>query len=151
MKSLSKILKHQDYQVIKQLFFDFDLIEVFKPKGKCFSFSRRDFVDFSRANQRSPRAFLAFNSEATELDAGYFQEGIDNSFPDKYTRIAFLNKFYQCLCVGKMPQKCRKLVSVEGPRDSGQDNIGECISSHNSITICCFHYSEETVQRFNAK
>ena len=33
----------------------------------------------------------------------------------------------------------------------GQDNMGECISSHNSTTICCFHYSEETVQRFSAK
>ena len=70
-------------------------------------------------NQRSPRAFLEFSSEATGIDAGYFKEGIENSFPDKYTRIAFLKKIYQCLCVGKMPQKCRKLV-VEGPRDSGK-------------------------------
>ena len=118
MTSLSKILKHQDCQVIKQLLFDFDLIEVSEPKGNCFSISRRAFVDYPSepygVNQRSPCAFLEFNSEATEIDAGYFQEGVENSFPDKYTRIAFLNKFYQCLCVGKMPQKCRKLV-VEGP------------------------------------
>ena len=39
MTSLSKILKHQDWQVIKQLLFDFDLIEVSEPKGKCFSIS----------------------------------------------------------------------------------------------------------------
>ena len=72
------------------------------------------------ANQRSPRAFLAFNSEATEIDAGYFQKGIDNSFPDKYRRTAFLNSFfYQCLSIGKTPQKYRKLV-VEAPRDSAK-------------------------------
>ena len=123
MTSLSKILKRQDCQVVKQLLFDFDLIKASEPKENCFSISRRDFVDYPSeahgANQRSPRAFLEFNSEATEIDAGYFQEGVENSFPDKYTRIAFLNKFCQCLCVGKMPQKYRKLV-VEGARDSGK-------------------------------
>ena len=51
--------------------------------------------------------------------AGYFKEGILNSFPDLEEHIDFLNKFYQCLVVGKMPQKVRKLVVV-GPRDSGK-------------------------------
>ena len=97
MTSLSKILKQQDCQVIKQLLFDFDLIEISEQKRKCFSISRRAFVDYPSeaygANQRSPRAFREFNSEAIEIDAGYFQKGIENSFPDTYTRIAFLNKF----------------------------------------------------------
>ena len=45
-------------------------------------------------------------------------------------------------------------ISETGGRSAkgfGQDNMGNCLSSQNSITICCFHYSGETVQRFNAE
>ena len=72
-------------------------------------------------------------------------------FPIKYRRTAFLNSFfYQCLSIGKNATK----ISETGGRSAkgfGQDNMGNCISSQNSITICCFHYLGETVQRFNAE
>ena len=36
MTSLSKLLKHQEFQVIKHLDFDFDLIEVSEPEESVF-------------------------------------------------------------------------------------------------------------------
>ena len=153
MTSLSKILKHQDCQVIKQLLFDFDLIEVSEPKGNCFSISRRAFVDYPSeaygANQRPPCAFLEFNSEATEIDAGYSKEASRTLSPISTHALHSSTSFTNAFAL----EKCRKNVGnwLSKGQGFGQDNMGQCISGHNFTTICCFHYLGETVQRFNAK
>ena len=45
--------------------------------------------------------------------------GIENSFPDRITRISFYQKYYQLLLHGKFPMKEKKLLVV-GPPDSGK-------------------------------
>ena len=66
----------------------------------------------------SPRMYFSYDSIATP-EAKYFKQSIEKSFPDYETKANFLNKFYQCLMVGKMPHKCRKFV-VCGLKDSGK-------------------------------
>ena len=68
--------------------------------------------------KKSPRSFVPYDS-TKEPNAGYIKDGILHSFPDDVIRSRFLNKFYQCLVAGKMPQKTRKLVT-SGPKDSGK-------------------------------
>ena len=117
---LSKTLGHNDCTIIQQIQFDNDLIEVLD--GVVLKISSRRFISCPIAEESrrkiSPRIFVPYDSTVIP-HAGYFKEGILNSFPDLEERINFLNKFYQCLVVGKMPQKVRKLVVV-GPRDSGK-------------------------------
>ena len=45
--------------------------------------------------------------------------GIENSFPDRITRMGFYQKYYQLLPHGKFPMKEEKLLIV-GPPDSGK-------------------------------
>ena len=117
---LSKTLGHNDCTIIQQIQFDNDLIEVLD--GVVLKISSRRFISCPIAEEsrrkRSPRIFVPYDSTVMP-HVGYFKEGILNSFADLEERINFLNKFYQCLVVGKMPQKVRKLVVV-GPRDSGK-------------------------------
>ena len=68
----------------------------------------------------SPRIYHEFDVTA-DVDAGYFASSIMNSFPDTTQRVRFLNKFYQCLLVGQLPLKTRKLLAV-GPKDSGKSS-----------------------------
>ena len=118
--TISKILSHPDCDIIKQLSFNLDLIEV--ADGYVFQISKRTFThcpltadDYRRV---SPRAFVPYDCASTP-DPRYFKEGIMNSFPELRIRVRFLNKLYQCLLAGRMPQKVPKLV-VSGPRDSGK-------------------------------
>ena len=41
--------------------------------------------------------------------------GIENSFPDRITRISFYQKYYQLLLHGKFPMKEKKLLVVGSP------------------------------------
>ena len=117
---LAKILGHKDCTVIRQLQFNNDLIEV--EGGVVFQMSARRFVPCpitpDSTPKISPRSYVKYDS-TTLPEAGYFEDAILNSFPDLNERVNFLNKFYQCLISGRMPQKVRKLV-VAGPRDSGK-------------------------------
>lgn len=117
---LSKTLGHNDCTIIQQIQFDNDLIEVLD--GVVLKISCRRFIPCPIARESSqkisPRIFVPYDSTLIP-HPGYFKEGILNSFPDLQQRINFLNKFYQSLVVGKMPQKARKLVVV-GLRDSGK-------------------------------
>ena len=49
----------------------------------------------------------------------HFALGIENSFPDRITRMSFYQKYYQLLLHGKFPMKEKKLLVV-GPPDSGK-------------------------------
>ena len=49
----------------------------------------------------------------------YFALGIENSFPDRITRMSFYQKYYQFLLHRKFPMKEKKLLVV-GPPDSGK-------------------------------
>ena len=119
-QAVERILSHPACEMILQIQFDLDLIEV--SNGFCFSISKRAFIanaiPSSKIGKLSPRAFVPYDC-STPPQPIYFQEGVPNSFPGEEERVNFLNKFYQCLFASKMPQKTRKLV-VAGPRDSGK-------------------------------
>ena len=66
----------------------------------------------------SPRCFQRYKINVND-DGGYFRTSVENSFPDLPTRVRFLNKFYQCLLYGQLPQKTKKLV-VCGSSNSGK-------------------------------
>ena len=111
---------HSACEIIPQIKFDLDLIEV--SDGFCFSVKSRNFIacPVSEAMRRkwSPGAFVVYDC-STPPQPQYFEEGILNSFPDVDVRVECLNKLYQCFLAFKMPQKVRKLVVV-GPKDSGK-------------------------------
>ena len=117
---LEKFLSYPACEIIEQLKFNTDLIEV--SNGFCFSILQRRFINSpispSMRGKISPRAYVPYNC-STPPQPGYFRDVILNSFEDIVTRVNFLNKFYHCLLASKMPQKVRKLV-VFGPRDSGK-------------------------------
>ena len=118
--TVERILSHPACEIVQQINFDFNLIEV--SNGFCFLISLRTFVHNpigeSQIGKLSPRAYVPYDCYATP-EPRYFREGVYNSFPDEEVRLNFLNKFFQCLMAFKMPQKSRKLV-VAGPRDSGK-------------------------------
>ena len=133
---VEKILSHPACEMITQMEFDLDLIEV----SNGFSISQRKFIPnpipSSKVGKLSPRAFIPYDC-STPPQPRYFEQGILNSFPDEAERVNFLNRFYQCLLAKKMPQKTKKLV-VAGPRDSGKTSWAnvfhrfvppECIAS----------------------
>ena len=134
-QAVEKILSHPACEIVEQIQFDFDLIEV--SNGVCFSISGRRFIPnaipSSKVGKLSPHAFVPYDS-STAPQPGYFEQGILNSFGDLHERVNFLNKFYQCLVAFKMPQKTRKLVLV-GPRDSGKTSW--CNVFHRIIPPHC--------------
>ena len=117
---LEKFIGYPACEVIQQLQFDVDLIEV--ANRFCFSIQNRHFIACpiteSMCGKMSPRAFVPYDC-STPPDPGYFREAILNSFKDPAIRVNFMNKFYQCLIAYRMPHKVKKLF-VAGPRDSGK-------------------------------
>ena len=67
----------------------------------------------------SPRSYSNYTVGVSSDKGGYFSQSILNSFPTPPVRADFLNKFYQCMLYGQLPQKTRKLV-VCGTKDSGK-------------------------------
>ena len=76
-----------------------------------------------------------------------FALGIENSFPDRITRMSFYQKYYQLLLHGKFPMKEKKLLVV-GPPDSGKTswfapfqgiltNTDLLLSNENVAAIIC--------------
>ena len=117
---LSKVLSHPACEIIPQIKFDLDLIEV--SNDYCFRISTRQFERSVPPADGlaivSPRAYLPYNP-STQPQPGFFRDGVLNCFPRNEIRVNFLNKYYQCLVACRMPQKVRKLV-VAGPKDSGK-------------------------------
>ena len=109
-KNVENILAHPACEMIQQLEFDYNLIEV--SNGFCFYISQRAFVsnaiNESQIGKLSPRAYVSYDCSSSPRP-GYFREGVLNSFPNEEVRLNFLNKFFQCLVPFKMPQKTRKL------------------------------------------
>ena len=120
-RKIIEIMSHHECELIPQIRFDWDLIEV--KDGYCFSTSKRDFIECPIETRDigkiSPRVYAPYYNCKEEPVPLYFQQSIENSFPNLSTKINFLNKYYQCLTVNKFPHKCPKLV-VAGPRDSGK-------------------------------
>ena len=77
----------------------------------------------------------------------HFALVIENSFPDRITRMSFYQKYYQLLLHGKFPMKEKKLLVV-GPPDSGKTswfapfqgiltNTDLLLSNENVAAIIC--------------
>ena len=120
-QAVERILSHPACEVVQQIKFDFDLIEVCN--GFCFSTSKWAFIPkpipSTQIGKLSPRAFIPYDCSKPPRP-GYFKQSVVNSFRDVEECTKFLNKlFYQCLSPFKMPQKTTKLV-LAGPRDSGK-------------------------------
>jgi len=67
--------------------------------------------------------------------------GTTNSFPDKETRINFLQKYYQLLMHQKFPMKEPKLI-LEGPPDSGKTSWVapfEGINKPSTVNLLYYH------------
>ena len=119
MSRIVQLLSHPGCEIISQIEFDPDYIEV--SGGQFFQISTRSFTECPPRmplGKISPRTYIPYDS-TTPPQPLYFKNGIVNSFPDLAVRTAFLNKFYQCFVGRRMPQKIRKLV-VSGPKDSGK-------------------------------
>ena len=104
--SLLRILSHPACEMIVQIQFDLDLIEV--SNGFFFQISRRQFIGDAippaKCGLISPHLFILYDC-STMPQPGYFKQGVLNSFADEIVRAKFCNKFYQCLLAGKMPDK----------------------------------------------
>ena len=113
------ILSHPGCQIIRQLKFDYNLIEV-KPTGVCFDIAAKKFIanpiSDNAIGQESPRAFVSYTyREGHVPDPKVFIEGIENSFPDADKRMHFYRKYYQLLCHRRFPLKTKKLCLVGDP------------------------------------
>ena len=112
---IEKFLTHPACEIIPQINFDLDLIEV--SNGYCFSIKPCSFIacpiSSSMLGKLSPRVFVPYD-HTTLPEPKYFREGSLNSFPDHDVCARFLNKFYQCFSAFNMPHKVTKLV-VAGP------------------------------------
>ena len=113
------ILSHPGCQIIRQLKFNYNLIEV-KPTGVCFDIAAKKFVanpiSDNAIGQESPRAFVSYTyREGHVPNPKIFIEGIENSFPDADKRMHFYRKYYQLLCHRRFPFKTKKLCLVGDP------------------------------------
>ncbi len=93
--------------------FDYDYIEV--NNGSFFKLSSKTFVecpfDEDQFGKLAPRCYKNFDV-GTDCDGGVFATSVDNSFEDLKEKIAFLNKFYQCLLCFQFPHKVPRLVTI---------------------------------------
>ena len=89
---IATLLKHPACQLIKQIEFDFDPIEVMLPCGTCCRISERKFVhepiSDDDVGKVSPRMYVPYDS-STPPNPKYFRESILNSFPEDYDRANF--------------------------------------------------------------
>ena len=123
ISSVISILSNSGCQIIRQIEFDYNLVEV-KPQGCCFNIELKKFVHNplleSSVGKVSPRAYVSYTyEESRKPDPKPFIESVCNSFPGEVERRQFLRKYYQILLHGKFPQKTTKLCVV-GPSDSGK-------------------------------
>ena len=88
--SIQKFLSHPACEIIQQIKFDLDLIEV--ANGYCFSIKTRSFIPCpipsSKLGKLSPRAFVPYD-HTTPPNSQYFREAILNSFPDDDERASY--------------------------------------------------------------
>ena len=113
------ILSHPACQIIRQLKFNYNLIEV-KPTGVCFDIAAKKFIanPFSDnvIGQESPHAFVSYTYREEHVpNPKVFIEGIENSFPDADKWMHFYRKYYQLLCHRRLPLKTKKLCLVGDP------------------------------------
>ena len=90
------ILSHPGCQIIRQLKFNYNLIEV-EPTGVCFDIAAKKFIanpiSDNAIGQESPRAFVSYTyREGHVPNPKVFIEGIENSFPDADKRMHFPQK-----------------------------------------------------------
>ena len=111
--TIKKFLAHPSCEIVQQLKFNLDLIEV--SHGVCLSVENRAFVpcpiDDAMRGKISLTAFVPYDC-TTRPEPSYFREAILNSFDEPAVHVNFLNKLYQCLMASKMPQKVRNSLSV---------------------------------------
>ena len=91
--NIINILSHPGCQIIRQLKFNYNLIEV-NPTGVCFNIAAKKFIanpiSDNATGQESPRAFVSYTyREGHVPNPKVFIEGIENSFPDADKRMHF--------------------------------------------------------------
>ena len=104
------------------LIINYDLIEV--KDGRCWSISRRDFVEDAIEEQQvgkiSPRAFCSFDS-ARDPDPKYFREVLENSLsPQEVAK--FCDDFLKLLLYNKNQHK-EKVPCLVGDANSGKTSL----------------------------
>ena len=94
--AIEALLYHPSCEIIEQLKFDYDLIEVMSPEGTCFKITERAFINYPTEEKDigkiSPRLYVPYDS-TTPPDPKYFGESVISSFKDPKERVNFLNKF----------------------------------------------------------
>ena len=95
--NIINILSHPGCQIIRQLKFNYNLIEV-KPTGVCFDIAARKFIanpiSDNAIDQESPCAFVSYTyREGHVPNPKVFIHGIENSFPDADKQMHFYRKF----------------------------------------------------------
>ena len=101
MKRVIDLLSDSFCEPFSPLIITYDLIEV--KDGRCWSISRRDFVEDAieeqQAEKISPRVFSSFDS-ARDPDPKYFREVLENSLsPQEMAK--FCNDFLKLLLYNK--------------------------------------------------
>ena len=92
--------------------------------------------------ERKPFYVSNFNISSQDLVVITSFLGIENSFPDRITRISFYQKYYQLLLHGKFPMKEEKLLVI-GPPDSGKTSW--FASFQGMLTKIDFLFSNEII------
>ena len=98
VNNVINILSHPGCQIIRQLKFNYNLIEV-KPTGVCFDTAAKKFItnpiSDNAIGKESPCAFISYTyREGHVPEPKVFIEGIENSFPDADKRMHFYRKYY---------------------------------------------------------
>lgn len=111
-----------------QITFEPDIIET--TGGRFFKLSSMRFFEKcpytpEMLGKLSPRIFKPFD-ENVGVNGGYFDDFVQNSFPEKHQKIKFLIKFYHCLLAGQLQLKTPKLCLV-GDSDSGKSSLASVL------------------------
>ena len=89
---------------------------------------------------RSPRLFADYDHLNSPADnVKLFRDSLNNSFPDFYVQLDFINKLYQCALGQGLPFKCQKLLAC-GAQDSGKTTWMYILRGKNN-TEC--HFARE--------
>ncbi|XP_066922695.1 uncharacterized protein [Clytia hemisphaerica] len=120
INSVSNLLSDPDCGLIKPLKILYNIIEVL-PARTIFVISEKRFYKIRNFPEGcTPRAFIRYTYDKSYVPyPGPFIQGIMNSFPERKTRVHFLQKYFQLLLHKKFPMKEPKLL-LEGDSNSGK-------------------------------
>ena len=119
MKRVINLLSDPFCELFSPLIINYDLIEI--NDGRCWSISRRDFVDGAIEEQQvgkiSPRAFCSFDSPCPK----YFREVLENSLSPQEV-VKFCDDFLKLLLYN-LKQHKDKVPCLVGDANSGKTSL----------------------------